>query len=258
MLQDIWQTINTMGIGAILGDWPGLPSNPLGTPEGFWFQGVSAWCALNDILDNLGFTIVCDLTQDNPYTIVTIGADDSTFTNLQTRFLGNLEDDLEWISEGQARVPRYITVYFRRRNSVYGTEETVTYGDNGLARQWDMTPLYSYTITAPVDFSSAVGTHFLWSDFTVRYDQDGLPVTADVTQAQAIAQERVTQYLRYIRADTDYMTQVYTGALPFVTGSQVDSVCYYQDGRNRDYYGGWRTKITRGISAEYKQDHASY
>lgn len=244
MLQDLWNQMNTLDGGNILGAWPGLPAGVTisGTPEGFWFPGVPAWYALNDVLEHIGLTVACDLTKTNPFTIVQPGATDSAFTALQTKYLTNLEDDLEWIDTGAGRVPKTVKVLFRRRNSVYGTEETVRYD----SLQWDMTPFYSVSFTAPATFSSAVGAHFIQSDFTVRYDHDGNPLAADIAMANVIAQERVTQYFAKIYHQTaGYMTQTYGGALPFTTGSQVDGVCWYQDYGDQDRQG-WKTKIVRG------------
>lgn len=244
MLQDIWNQMNTLDGGNVLGAWPGLPAGVTvsGTPEGFWFPGVPAWWALNDVLEHLGLTVACDLTQANPFTIVSAGATDAAFAALQAKYTTNLEDDLEWIDSGAGRVPQTVKVLFRRRNSVYGTEETVRYD----AQQWDMAPFYSVTLSAPAKFAGAVGSHFIWSDFTVRYDQDGSPLAADTATANAIAQERITQYFgRIYRQTAGYMTQTYAGALPFTTGPQVDGVCWYQD-YNSDDWQGWRTRIIRG------------
>jgi hypothetical protein len=249
MFQDLWNQMNVLDGGNILGAYPGLPAGVTisGTPEGFWFSGVPAWYALNDILEYVGLTIACDLTQANPFTIVQPGAVDNTFTALQTKYLTNLENDLEWIDTGAGRVPSSVTVLFRRRNSVYGTEETVTFGDDGIAKQWDMATTYSVSVNAPVKFTGAVGTHYLWSDFTVRYDQNSLPLTADVTTANQIAQERVTQYFaRIYRQTAGYMSQTYASALPFTTGSQVDGVCWRMD--HRAEWEGWHTELVRGPS----------
>jgi len=240
MLQDMWTQM-----GAFLGTWPGLPSAPAGTPEGFWFQGVPAWTALCDILDYLGMTVACDLTQASPFTIVSAGASDSAFAALKIQYTINLEDDLEWIDTGAGRVPKTVKVLFRRRNSVYGTEETVTYRSDG-SYQWDMSSLYSVSITAPTLFASAVGTHYLWSDFTVRYDQDNNPLSADTAIASTIATERVTQYFDRIYSRTfGYMSQTYAGALPFTTGSQVNGVAWVQDYSDQSRQG-WKTKLVRG------------
>lgn len=237
MIGDIWGTMSTF-----LGTYPGLPITPTGVPEGWDFPGVPAWDALCDVLDHLGLTVACDLTSTTaPYTIVSEGAADTTFTALQTKYKTNLEDDQEWIDTGSGRVPSSVVVLFKRRNSIYGSEETVRYD----SLQWEMTPYYSVTVAAPSTFSAAAGTHHLWSDFTVRYDQDGNPLSADTTTAAAIAAERVTQYFaRIYHATLGSMTQTYAGALPFTTGSQVDGVCWYQDYRDDDRQG-WRTQIVR-------------
>lgn len=242
MLQNIWEQM-----GTFLGTWPGLPSAPAGTPEGFWMQGTSAWKMLCDVLDHLGFTIACDLTLSNPFTIVKPGAADTAFTDLQTKYTTNLEDDLEWIDTGAGRVPKTVKVLFRRRNSIYGTEETVTYRNDDTADQWDMTTLYSVSVTAPSTFSSAVGTHYIWSDYTVRYDHNGDPLADDTTMATTIATERVTQYFDRIYSGTaGLMSQTYAGALPFTTGSRVDGVAWMQNYANKSRHA-WRTQIVRGI-----------
>lgn len=241
MLQNIWEQM-----GTFLGAWPGLPVTPDGTPEGFWFPGVPAWTALNDILDHIGLTVACDLTKAAPFTIVQPGAADTMFTDLQTKYKTHLEDDLEWIDTGAARIPKTVKVLFRRRNSVYGSEETVYYGNDSTAKQWDMDSVYTVSVTAPAAFASAVGTHYLWSDFTVRYDMDGNPLAADTATATTVAQGDVTEYFAKIYHQTlGYMSQTYTGALPFTTGSRVDAVRWAMDHPIGSWWG-WRTQIMRG------------
>jgi len=240
MLQDMW---NKMVAAAPIGTWPGLPFVPAGTPEGFWFPGVTGWPAFVDVLEYLGMTLAVDLTKTNPYTVVKVGAADGAFTSLQAKYATNLEDDLEWIDVGAGRVPGSVVVAFRRRNAVYGTEETVRYDS---PYQWKSGAYYTVTVSAPAQFAGAVGTDLLWSDFTVEYDVDGNPLAADTATANIIAQERVTQYYNKIRAVSGYITQTYGGALPFTTGSLVDGVCWYQDYRDNDPYAGWRTQVVRG------------
>lgn len=234
MLQNLWEQM------PLLGDWPGLPVTPTGTPEGFWFSGVNAWHAFNDVLEHLGLMVACNLTQASPFTIVEQNADDEAFTALQTKYLTNLEDDLEWIDYGSGRVPAVVKVLFRRRNSIYGSEETVRRD----TLQWSTDAIYTVSVNAPAAYTSAVGTHHLWSDFTIRYDDDGDPLAADVTTANTIAQERVTQYYAHINPAA-YLSQTYAGTLPFVTGSKVDGVCYYQDFRSNNWQG-WRTGVVYG------------
>lgn len=240
MLQDLWQQMNVLDGGNILGPWPGLPSAPVGAPEGWVFPGVPAWHALNDVLDHLGMTVACDLQQTNPFTIVNVGDDDNAFQALQTKYAGRLEDDLEWQDVGAGRVPGSVKVLFRRRNSVYGTEEAV----RADALQWETSSYYTVAVNAPPQFTGAVGVGFLWSDFTVRYDQDGVPLAADTATANTIAAERVAQFFAKIYRAQGFMTQMYGGALPFVTGSMVDGVKWSMD--FRDGRAGWVTQIVRG------------
>lgn len=239
MLQDIWEGMT------LLGTWPGLPYSPAGTPEGFWFTGVPAWPALCDVLDHLGLVVACDLTQDSPYTIVRRGAADATHETLTTLYTTHLEDDLEWLDVGAGRVPKTVTVLFRRRNATYGTEETTPYRNDAVARQWNMGAVYSVPVTATGDFASAVGEHHLWSDFTVRHDHNGDPLAEDVTTAATIAAERATDYYARIYSQTlGRMSHTYAGALPFATGSRVDGVRWSMD---HSRYGGWTTEVSRGV-----------
>jgi hypothetical protein len=235
MVGDLWAQM-----GTFLGAYPGLPSAPAGTPENFIFPGVCAWDALNQILDLLGMMVSVDLRQPAPYGIVVEGAADDAFDALTTKYTSNLEDDFDFIDTGSGRVPKQVVVYFHRRNQFYGTEETVR--RDGL--QWSTSALYSVTVAAPAQFALAVGVDYLWDDFSVRFDIDNNPMAADVATAIAIATERAQQYYNKIyRGTAGYMRRVYTGALPFVVGSQVDGVRWYMDysqGR-----GAWRTEIMR-------------
>lgn len=239
LLADLWGTMSTF-----LGAWPGLPAGVTitGTPEGFWFPGTASWPALNDILDYLGLAVAHNPASATPYTLVKPGADDTSFTDLTNKYVPRLEDDLEWIDTGAGRIPGTVHVLFRRRNEVYGTEETVRRD----AFQWSTTPVYVVSVSAPATFTGATGVHYLWSDFTVRQDINGATLAADTATATTIAQERVIQYFaRIYRQTLGFMNRVYTGALPFVTGSQVDGVRYYQDYSSQGRQG-WKTEIVRG------------
>jgi hypothetical protein len=232
---DLWTQM-----GAFLGAYPGLPIVPAVPTEGWSFPGAGAWEVLNNILDHIGCVVTADLTKAAPYSIVLDGAADAAFTALQARYRGALEDDLQWLDTGSGRVPRQVIVYFHRRNQYYGTEETVRRD----SLQWQTTPLYWVTVAAPAQFSKAAGIGFLWSDFHVRFDVDGNPLAADVASAATIAAERATQFYNHIYSGTTgYLWQLYTGVLPFVTGSLVDGVRYRMDRRRR---GGWVTEVIRG------------
>jgi hypothetical protein len=238
MIGDLWAKAPNQ-----LGTYPHLPITPAGTPENFIFVGVPLWEAINRVMDYLGLAISGDYPN---LTIVVLGAADKVFTDLQTKYAGNLEDDMEYSDSGSGRIPKQVVVYFRRRNRFYGTEETVRMD----TLQWQANPLYSITVPAPAQFANAAGTAFVQVDFTVRYDMDGNPLAADVTTATAIAAERASQFFNTIyRGTRGSMRQVYAGVIPFSTGSLVDGVRWFNTGMlgtNSDKYGGWRTEIIRG------------
>lgn len=235
MIQNLWEKTS------LLGTYPGLPYTPDGAPEGFIFAGIPLWEALTGILDLLGMAITGNYPS---FTIVKLGADDSAHATRLVTYSSFLKESMEYLDAGSGRVPKEIVVYFRRRNKVYGTEETVRYD----SPQWQNTTAYSVTVSAPselADFASAVGTGYLWSEFTVRYDQDGVPLSEDVTKAQAIATQRVAQYYnRIYRGTIGFMRDVYAGVIPFTTGSLVDGVRWY----NTLGCDGWHTEIIRGYT----------
>ena len=234
---------NLWGQSSLLGTYPHLPITPTGTPENFIFTGSPLWEAINHIMDYLGLTISGNYPS---YVINVAGATDNTYTALTNKYAGNLEDLMDYIDGGSGRVPSQVVVYFHRRNQYYGTEETV----RADSYQWQNTPIYSVTVAGPSQFSGAAGTGYLWSDFTVRYDMNGSPLAADVTTAAAIAAERVTQYYNTIfRGTAGFLRQTYSGLCPFITGSQVDGVRWYNTGMlgDIDAWGGWRTEVVRGF-----------
>jgi hypothetical protein len=222
-----------------LGTYPHLPITPTGTPENFSFVGVSLWEAITKILTHLGLTVTGSFPALG---IAVSGATDSALVLLQGASAGALEDDDDYLDGGSGRVPGSVTVYFHKRYEYYGTEETI----QQTTSQWESAPAYEVTVAAPAQFSQAVGVAHLWSDFTVRHDYTNTPVAADVVAANLIAAERVAQFYEDIfRGTQGYMRQVYTGALPFTTGSLVDGVRWYS-GPNRR--AGWRTEIIRGYT----------
>lgn len=241
MIRDLWEQQQTP-----LGEFPGLPINPEGPPEGFIHPGVSSWMALNRILELLGCTIAVNLASASPYTIASYSAADASFASLTTANAVRLEDDWQYIDVGAARVPKNVVVHFHRRNQYYGTEETLTL----TSYQWQTRPLYTVSVDASAQYAGGVGTHFLWDDFQVRYDTDGNPVTDDAVKAKVIARERAGQYYAAITRNTSgFMHKVYAGLVPFVTGSQVDGVCFR---RNAEQPGGWRTEIVRGMDPPWE------
>jgi hypothetical protein len=244
MVGDLWSQASSL-----LGAYPHLPITPVGVPQGFIFAGTSLWEAINKVLEYLGLSISGNYPN---YTIVVAGATDAVYTALANKYGSPtspnfcMEDSMEYLDQGSGRVPSQVVVYFHRQNQYYGSEETVRYD----SPQWQNTPVYPITVPAPSIFSEAVGTGYLWADFAVRYDQEGNPILTDVLQAQAIAAQRVQQFYDTIyRGSQGFMRNIYTGVLPFTTGSLVDGVRWFQTGKLGDMddrWCGWRTETLRG------------
>ncbi len=236
MLEDLWDQAST-----ILGVYPGLPITPAGTPENFSFVGMPLWEAINRVLDHLGMTVT---GSNGGFTITVCGATDPAYNSLTRLYLKYLEDSMEYLGEGSGRVPSQVVVYFHRRGQVYGIEET----ERQDSLQWQTDAFYSVTVAAPAVYTTAAGTAYVWSDFAVRYDMDGVPLPADTATAATIAAERATQFFKEIRAGV-YKRDTYVGLLPFTTGSQVDGVRWFNtgvDARHDDRWSGWRTEVVQG------------
>jgi hypothetical protein len=226
MAQEVWQQMS------LLGTWPGLPASytPTGTPEGWIFTGCSAWDALTAILDHLGLVVTCDLTKSsNYYSIVHYGDIDTAFSALQSTAIASfyqLEDENP-IFGGAGWVPATFKCYFHRRQQYAGTEETVTPANSSPGAgpvQWGAN--LAYVVSVSTGYSGPGITHF-WDDFTVRYNENSSPLSADTTSASTIASARMTDWLaRITRGGNGEMRQVYSGIRPFVTGSLVDAVTW--------------------------------
>jgi hypothetical protein len=245
MIGDLWGQM-----GAFLGPYPGLPFTPTGTPEGWWMPGTGAFNAMCDVLDYLGCTISVNLQLANPYQIVQIGAVDPIFVELSTKYRPIKEDDHEWVDKGSGRTPGTVIVKFHILYQHTGTEETVR---NDVS-QWTTNAEYRVPITGPAPFNQSPGVHYIWADFTVELDINGTPLAADVTTAAAIAQERVTQYYARITRGQGYLNRLYSGVVPFVTGSQLDGVSWRQTrAENPDQRRGFVTEILRGPSPAWPE-----
>lgn len=233
MVGDIWSRAVSL-----LGTYPHLPIVPTGTPEGFSFVGVPLWEALSRIFDYLGLAVSGSYPN---FTIVVPGAPDDAYDAQVTLYDQYLEDSMEYQDIGSGRVPSSVVVYFHTRYQVYGAEETVRLD----VFQWQTLNTYSVTVAAPTQFTDAVGTAYIWADFTVRFDQNGSPLAADVATAAAVAAERAQQFFNTIyRGTAGFSRNVYSGVLPFMTGAQVDGVRWFN--LASDNYCGWRTEVIRG------------
>lgn len=237
MLQNLWAN------AGLLGTWPGLPGTyaPVGTPEGWVFNGTPVWDAICDVLEHLGMAVTCDLTlATNPFSVVHVGDADTNFAAQLTASAKVLMEDEDPVSLAAGAVPGHVTVYFHRRNQYAGTESTMTRKNIGGPESEQWFNQTEYTLNVSTGYASPQSWE-LWDDFTVRFDESSTALAADTTTAATIAAARVADYVSFItRGGNGDMRQVYAGLRAFKTGSLVDAVCYRHHDR-RD----WVTEIVR-------------
>lgn len=116
MTSDIWSAVGTTR----LGDFPGLPFTPDGTPEGFTFYGSSAYTALGVVLERLGCALSLDPVADT-FGIVRVGATDDTATAALTKRDGVRVWDDYSLSSNRGEVPEKVRVHFARQRATADT-----------------------------------------------------------------------------------------------------------------------------------------
>lgn len=235
MVRDLWLQM------PLLGSYPGLPVSPNSTPENWSFPGLPVWLALNEVLDQLGCVVSANLSAASQYGIIAAGSADATFTAFENANVA--EDEYPFIDSGAGRAPGTLVVYFHRRNRYYGTEETVA----RTTGQWQTSELYSVSVTATAagfpSFNSNPGVGFLWSDYTVEFDENNSPIASSLAGAVTIAVDQAASYYALIQRGTSgMMDRTYTGAQALGTSGQIDGVRWYQHGNM-----GWRMQVIRGF-----------
>ncbi len=148
IVNDLWGKINTAYGGS--GAAPLFPTTPAGTPEGFAFQGVDVWTALNRVVQAAGFVLVYNATDG----VVSIRDPDTDAPAMPDgRRASRTYDDGAWTDERDwelpVRMPTTLAVYFPVPNSPYGlaTDTSLSQGVDASAKAvvWDDMPAYSGT-----------------------------------------------------------------------------------------------------------------
>lgn len=146
VLGDLWAKINAAYGGS--GSAPLFPSSPAGTPEGFVFQGVDVWTALNRVVQAAGFVLVYNA----PNGVVSIRDPDTEATPIpDIRNASRTYDDGAWTDEREwelaVRMPTTLSVFFPVPNLPYGlpTDTPLSLGVdvNAKAVAWDDMPAYA-------------------------------------------------------------------------------------------------------------------
>lgn len=217
MIGDLWGVMSGQ-----LGSYPGLPWSPNGTPEGWVFQGMSAWEALKQALARVGCAIRANLEANvgSQFTIVQIGgADASVSAVLTAADLANRKiHDARFYGVNFA--PASVRVHFHRQEKYYANEKTT---DRDSADNWLINSVYTVDITG-----SGTGTahHPLWDDMPAIYDPSG--ALTNGTALHSRAQERSDDYYRMLQGAR--LWKRYSGLLPLTPGGSLKGVRFSSDG----------------------------
>jgi hypothetical protein len=224
MIQDVWNLMS-----ARLGSNPTLPFTPHGTPEGFIFQGGSAWKALNTILARIGCAFK---SADGVFSIVQLGATDADTASLLEEWHDLRLHDEERIPIIRGTIPYGVRVFFHRQEQYPGLEQTTP----RTSVNWQTASAYSVDIVGPDSASAEPGTyHPIWDDLPAIYDKDNALTNSATLDARA--QERSDDYFRQLREDE--LFRVYSGFMPVLPGSTVKGVVHSEGD------GGAVTQVAR-------------
>lgn len=234
MTQDIW------GLMSQLGSAPSLPVTPHGSPEGFVFQGCSAWEALTQVLERIGCAVKADLTTGT-YSIVQVGAADAAADAI-LEALTPIHDG-EFLTVARARVPYGVRVYFHRQEQYPGLEQTTP----RTSANWQTSSVYSVDIT-DADANAEPGTYApLWDDLPAIYDASGALTNESALNDRA--QERADDFYRRLRgSDSSTLWRIYSGLVAIQPGSNIKGVSW------REGEGGVTTEVSRHPVAMFRAE----
>lgn len=190
MVEDVWDYIGP----DLMGDYPGLPFTPDGTPENFLFFGWYAIDALDIVLTRIGCALKLD-TQADAFSIVQLcDADEKTahLTALERRDKLRVWDD-NFVDVNYGRIPETLAVLFAVRS-----DESTTTGES---------PYHEIAVDA-VDVLDAAGeaeiagfledtTAVILDDMTAAWSEAGV---TNQSALQSRAEERAEDFYRIIKA----------------------------------------------------------
>lgn len=223
MVTDIWNLMQNQ-----LGTESQLPFTPTEPPEGWVFQGMSAWDALTDVLSRLGCAVKWNpFRSNNAHTIVQVGAEDEASDDL----LQEAEDQDREIHDGEfltgvvrGKVPYGVSVFFRRRDE----SPPASSCDSVTGRA------YQIDVVGPDTDDAEPGVYTpIWDDLPAVYVEGILTNLAAMT---ARAQERADDYFRQIRdPGGERLWKIYSGLLSATPGSTIKAVRHrFTDPVNQD------------------------
>lgn len=235
MVSDLW-TLMAAQLGAAA-TYATLPFTPDGTPEGWVFPGVSAWGALCDVLDRLCCAVAWD-HETGLYSIVRVGADDAAAEARLAQLDGRRLGDSEFLSVTRGKVPHSVRVYFHRRDTFAGSEQT---GTRATSDAWQTSAVYSVDVAGGYAGSESGTYAVVWDDLPALYDGSGALSNGAALSTRAA--ERAADYYRALRTGGARLHHTYSGPVDgLAPGSLVKGIAFRQQFDNAT---AWVTEVVR-------------
>lgn len=206
MCANLWAVVSPM-----LGPFPGLPIAPDGIPEGWMFEGVSAWGAVNQVLARIGCTVRADLTQPlgSQFTVVQVGAPDFAATLALALAAPRLIHDGQFQPINLARVPGGCTVLFRCQEEV----------SPALLPELP----YAVQVAGPDSAGNQNAYHPIWDDMIAVYSGDSLENSAALATRAA---NRAADFFRGLLQGGNRFWQRFSGLVAVAPGSLLQSATW--------------------------------
>lgn len=222
VIDDLWGNLPTCA-----GNAPTLPYSPGGQPENITFQGVSAWGAINTLLQKIGCEIALDPFTDT-FSIVRMGTTSqtlsTTLTDLKADRLIYEYDPIDKFHVNE--MPETIRVFFYRTEKYYGEEK-----DTVASANWEMDAVRTRDVATGHASASLGSVLTVWDDLSALVQAS----SGSVTNSAALT-SRANEVADNIknRLDTGRMRKVYSGPVSsIVPGAEVTRVSWHFHGHER-------------------------
>lgn len=172
LCEAIWDSLSDL-----LGDYPGLPYSPAGTPEDFRFVGVTAWGALHAVLDQIGCTTALDPSlPEDQIDIVRLGTTQAGLTAKEDKYdaICPRMYSFDAYAARATRIPETIRVFFQ-------------YRDETSPANW-INLAYEVDVATAIEGAVAGTVLGIWDSEPARYDFDDAAVSNSAALATRAAE----------------------------------------------------------------------
>ncbi len=232
LFQDLWDThLGSMGAA------PSLPYAPDGTPENFRFVGVSAWRAIEELLDKIGCKVKYQPLTDT-FTVV-VSAPEADLAARMNAVKKRLIYDYDPKVAGAANLPKQITVLFRKAGQ-YGTERDTV---RGAGNEWELNAIHSVTVNTGSTGALANTNVCLWDDLTATITSETSSTPSNSGALTTRATEVAAEYVDALEAGNGRKKKRYSGVVTTILPDTEVSLVRWRNHGDQGHQGGLVTEV---------------